>query len=255
LKQLLYRWFSPLLRWLLKGKMKTKQISGTNMKLQYPMDQHLGFLLSKEIKYEEDIRREILPFVKPGSIVFEIGSNIGQYTLSLSEQIGSNGHLIAIEPDHDNFFWLSKNCEANHCTNVTLVCNAVSDQEGNVRFFKDTITGGRSGSLIEKFAGRHYQGQWENVQTTTYNTMTKKYGVPDFVKVDTEGAEEFIFTSTAQVHPSTVFFIEVRQETAHSIFNRFTSEGFSIYQIGRGLTLITGADSIQGLTNLLIYKK
>ena len=224
------------------------------MWLRYPMDQHLGFLFSKEINYEEDTRREILPFVKPGSRVFEIGSNIGQYTLSLSAQIGPRGQLIAIEPDHDNFYWLSKNCEANDCSNVALECIAVSDKQGSVRFYKDTITGGRSGSLIEKFTGNHYNGQYEIVKTTTYNSLTKKYGVPHFVKVDTEGAEEFIFTHEAQIHSSTIFFVEVRQETAAFIFRRFRKEGFSVYQIQKGLQLVSDPNTILGLTNLLILK-
>lgn len=255
MKQWIYRLGSPWLRWFFKGKMVSKRISGTQMWLRYPKDQHLGFLFSKEIKYEENIRREILPFVKPGSLIYEIGSNIGQYTLSLSERIGSEGRLIAIEPDHDNFALLSINCELNHCRNVTRVCKAISNQEGQVRFFKDTITGGRTGSLIEKYTGEHYEGLWEDVQTTTYNQLVAEYGIPDFVKVDAEGAEEFIFTPSTTIHPSTIYFIEVRQETAHVIYNRFKLDGFTVFQIDHGMSEITNSDSIAGLANLLIYKK
>ena len=225
------------------------------MWLRYPKDQHLGFLFSKEIKYEENIRRKILPYIKPGSLVFEIGSNIGQYTLNLSEHLGAGGQLIAIEPDHDNFSLLALNCEINHCHNVTLVCKAVSNTEGVVRFFKDTVTGGRTGSLVEKYTGVSYKGHWEEVQTTTYNQLIATYGIPHFVKVDAEGAEEFIFTPSTIIHPSTTYFIEVRTETANAIYNRFKSEGFAVYQIDHGMTEIPDQSAIKGLANLLMYKK
>jgi len=235
--------------------MISKRIRGTQMWLRYPMDQHLGFLLSKEIVYEENIRNQIRPYIKPGSKIFEIGSNIGQYTLEFSELLGSNGQLIAIEPDQDNFTLLSENCRLNRCSNVTLVCKAVSNQEGETQFFKDTITGGRSGSLIVEYAANHFQGRQETVHTTTYNSLVSTYGIPDFVKVDVEGAETLIFTLTTLLHPATVFFIEVRKETASEIYLRFKQSGFKVFQIDQGCEEILDADSISGLSNLLLYKE
>ncbi|HJW30663.1 MAG TPA: FkbM family methyltransferase [Saprospiraceae bacterium] len=255
MKQLVYRIVAPWMRRLLHGKTGFKRISGTQSWLRYPKDQHLGFLLGREIHYEKNIRHSILNLVQPGSRVFEIGSNIGQYTLPLSERLGPTGRLIAIEPDHDNFSWLEINCRENHCHNVTLVSKAISDHVGEMKFYKDTVTGGRSGSLFEQYVGNAYSGKWETVLTMTYNQLVESYGIPDFVKVDAEGAEILIFNSITHLNPSTRYFIEVRDATGRAIYKLFTEAGFNVYEVKKDLKKIPDIEKIPSFANLLFINE
>ena len=64
------------------------------------------FLFQRSIRYEQEFTDTVLDFIKllnQGDVVFEIGSNIGQYSLLIASKIGSAGKLICLEPDSDNF--------------------------------------------------------------------------------------------------------------------------------------------------------
>src|SRR5687767_12271203 len=121
IKSFIYHLAAPLLRRILKGQVTGKQIKGTHKVLYYDKSQHLGFLFATKINYEPTFSRILLDQVKPGMLVFEIGANIGQYSLQISEKLGPTGKLICVEPDSDNFKWLTNNMQHNKCDNVILV--------------------------------------------------------------------------------------------------------------------------------------
>lgn len=56
---------------------------------------------------------------KKGDIVLDIGASRGWYACKISEQVGEQGRIIAIEPDPNNFYFLKKNIEINKLNNIT----------------------------------------------------------------------------------------------------------------------------------------
>jgi FkbM family methyltransferase len=252
LKSILYNIIAPMLRMLLANSITGKVIKGTQLKLYYERSQHLGFLFSGQIEYEKEFSSMVLEHLRPGNIVFEIGSNIGQYSMVMASKVGENGMVVCVEPDSDNFAFLSFNVLKNHCSNVRLINAAVSDKEGYTTFYKDTITGGRMGSMFRQYSGTHFQGRSEEVKTMTLQQLTDQYGTPDFVKVDVEGAETLVFSDPVAIHEGTIFLIEVREETKEHIFSIFQSKGFSIFLLERNLEKIGRANDIPGFANLLI---
>src|SRR5262245_58093634 len=42
-------------------------------------------------------------YVKPGTVVIDVGANIGFFTLKFGRWIGTGGKVIAIEPEHINY--------------------------------------------------------------------------------------------------------------------------------------------------------
>lgn len=248
----LYQIMAPLLRLWLHNSITGKTIKGTNLKLYYDRSQHLGFLGKRYIDYEKEFCAIVLGYVKQDDLVLEIGSNIGQYSLRIAEKIGANGKLICVEPDSDNFAFLSFNTIINRCDNVERLNMAISNQEGTTTFYKDTITGGRMGSLIKAYSGSHYKGKSEVVRTTTLTQLIQKYGIPAFVKVDVEGAENLVFSDSHAIDPRTTYLVEVRAETKHDIFSMFTSAGFSVFLLERNLEKIESAENLPGFGNLII---
>ena len=75
-------------------------------------------------------------FVKPGDCVLDVGANIGLYSLALSRAVGPSGRVIAVEPDPDNLALLRRNLQANGCTNVTVVEEALGDEAKEVLLFE-----------------------------------------------------------------------------------------------------------------------
>jgi len=66
-------------------------------------------------------RKEEFYSVKKGDVIAEMGAYMGHYSLYLSEKIGVNGKLIAIEPMPDNLRILKKNIVANNIKNTIIV--------------------------------------------------------------------------------------------------------------------------------------
>lgn len=252
IKSILYKLFAPFIRKALENSITGKWVSGTKFKLYYERSQHLVFLFQKKISYESEFRETVLGFIENGNLVFEIGSNIGQYSMAIASKVGENGMVVCVEPDSDNFAFLTFNALKNRCSNIRLINAAVAEKEGHTTFYKDTITGGRMGSMFRQYSGNHFQGSSEVVKTICFRQLIEQYGIPDFVKVDVEGAENLVFSDPLSIHLGTIFLIEVREETKEYIFSLFQSLGFSVYLLENGLEKMSHPNDIPGFANLLI---
>lgn len=254
IKRIFYPAVAKVAKFLYRDKIEGKVLRGSTRKLFYEKSQHLGFLFQKTINYESAFRDIILKSVNPCDLVIEAGSNIGQYSLLISEKIGGSGKLVCLEPDSNNFAYLSFNVLQNQCDNVILIKGAISDKPGKSIFFRDTITGGRMGSLIKKYTGENFEGKSEEVVLWTMKQLIDQFGVPAFVKIDVEGAEDLIFQDHTTIHPNTTYLVEVRNETKKSIFEIFNSLGFYIYILELGCKKATSLSDIPAFANLLIKK-
>ena len=72
--------------------------------------------------------------LKPGSVVLDMGANIGYYALMELNLIGPEGRLIAIEPSPWNVELLNKNLDLNEKNNVGVVLGAISSSEVQIHF-------------------------------------------------------------------------------------------------------------------------
>jgi FkbM family methyltransferase len=63
--------------------------------------------------YERQTKAALRRLVVPGSLVLDIGANIGAHTLPLAKQVGPEGRILAFEPTDFAFRKLSRNLELN----------------------------------------------------------------------------------------------------------------------------------------------
>jgi FkbM family methyltransferase len=100
-----------------------------------------GLLLNfKKIHYLRAIRafseseeRDLIVvkrLVQRGDLVVDVGANVGWYTRVLSELVGAEGQVVAIEPISETFELLSFCMRRLRLTNVTLLNCAASDRDG-----------------------------------------------------------------------------------------------------------------------------
>jgi len=143
-------------------------------------------------------------------LVFDIGANRGR-----TAQIFLNDfdRVISFEPNPDLANFLK-----NRFQNSKLVVDkrAISHQRGTQEFKLanvDTIST-LSTDWVEnsRFTGEYH---WENsivVETITLSDAIKEYGIPDYVKIDTEGYEYEILTNFHELLPQTLFAFEWAEE-------------------------------------------
>jgi FkbM family methyltransferase len=142
-------------------------------------DSTLLRVVSRVDKAPEDA---MLGYLRPGHAVWDVGANIGWFSLLAARAVGQLGTVTAFEPSVTNASWLQRNAARNGLQ-VTVVCAAVSDAPGWARFDGSTSLGGR---LISSGG--------DVVPTVTLDEWAAEHGSPAFVKIDVEGAELSVLT-------------------------------------------------------------
>lgn len=88
---------------ILQGPLKNKKwIKGSGVN---------GYWLGS---YESDEQKVFIENLKKGDIVFDIGANVGFYSLLAAEVIGFKGKVFSFEPLPENFKHIKKHIEINN---------------------------------------------------------------------------------------------------------------------------------------------
>jgi len=248
---------SSFLRIIFRGKIVSKRFKNSRMRLFYDKSQHLIFLRHKSFNYENKIQKKLSEIALEGALIFDIGANIGQYALFFSEQTGKAGKVVSVEPDVNNYAFLLFNKTKNRCSNVICINTGVSKEDGEKVLYKDSITGGRKSSFSVDYTRDNYRGENEKVSVIRFNSLVEEFGIPDLVKIDTEGHERSIFEGISGIPENTKFLIEVIDPNKKYIFERFRSEGFKCFCAEEGdFSLIDNIDlAPEGVVNLLFLPK
>lgn len=124
--------------------------------------------------------------VQPGMLAFDIGANVGAYSLLLAEWVGRRGAVYAFEPEPSLYEGLRAHVSLNRLESVvTPVAAAISDHEGTGAFLVAETTGEGRLAMPAEEAGRAQQ-----VFLLTIDSFCARAGVtPDFIKIDVEGWE------------------------------------------------------------------
>lgn len=96
-------------------------------------DEYVGALLLSGQMFESPVLIEMLRHVKPGSTVVEAGANFGAYTVFLAEKAGSNGRVVAFEPQNLVHQVLGANMLFNGLYQVQTINGAAYFRDGYVR--------------------------------------------------------------------------------------------------------------------------
>jgi FkbM family methyltransferase len=163
--------------------------------------------------------------VEPGQTVYDVGANVGYYTLMAARLVGPTGRVVAFEPSPRNLEFLHRHLALNHSRNVQVLNVAVSDSEGETRFLVDSdpklskIT--NAGNII--------------VRTTTLDHLMSRLPLPDLIEMDIEGAEYSALLGAEQLlrKSNPVIFLSTHgRENHHACCDLLRSLGYKLHAIG-----------------------
>ena len=131
-----------------------------------------------------------------GDSVLEVGTHIGYLTQYFEFLVGDAGHILAVEPTPNSVYYLKKNVRPK----TIIIEKAASNRCGEVEFFIEKF-GGFTNSLVSEFT--HTQNKlhqkFQNINSdissikvktdTLDNICLQNNFLPNFVKIDVEGAE------------------------------------------------------------------
>jgi FkbM family methyltransferase len=130
-------------------------------------------------------RRFLREQTEPGMVIFDVGANIGFYTLLLAKRVGPTGRVHAFEPDPLSFAILSRRAAR---PNVELNPTAVGDRTGRITLF--THRSNRADNRVHDSLGGETAETVEVALTTLDDyCAARRIDRIDAVKMDIQGAE------------------------------------------------------------------
>ena len=156
-------------------------------------------------------------YIKPGFVVWDIGANIGLFTLTAAVKAGRTGKVLSVEADVFNSYILSKSLKANPDLNIDLLTCAIANQKGLVQF--NIANRARCSNFINLSKGNTDSGgvrNYYNVLSLTLDEIIKWYDAPDFIKVDIEGAEKYLLAGAEELFQmyTPIVYMEVEKINA-----------------------------------------
>jgi FkbM family methyltransferase len=127
--------------------------------------------------------------VRPGMVVFDVGANLGFYTLLLARWVGEAGCVHAFEPDPEMFELLATRARRAGRRNLELVQAAVGDHAGTATLHLSRTN--RADNRVHASHAGSELGRKVTVPLLTLDEHCARHGVTrlDGVKLDVQGAE------------------------------------------------------------------
>jgi FkbM family methyltransferase len=144
--------------------------------------------------YEPSVRSAIDLYVNGGDHVYDIGANLGLWTLRMLERVGPEGSVCAFEPMPETAQRLAQNIRLSGHRNAIVCAHALGESDQQLTLYvPDDL--GRSSLAAESDNDRQV-----SVEVARLDDVWQAQGRPDirFIKIDVEGAEPLVFRGATE---------------------------------------------------------
>lgn len=171
--------------------------------------------------------------------ILDLGANIGYYMLQSINDSPKNSEVICIEPDPRNLDLLYENIEHNNVENrVKVLPGAVTGDEGKV-----LIEFNKASNLNRIIDNNQNLKNSFEVNSFSLDSLYKKFGVFDCIRMDVEGAESAILSKNSTIFLEAMpvdsnVFMEIHplsyvggEEAMKDALDKLSACGFSKFEI------------------------
>jgi FkbM family methyltransferase len=152
---------------------------------------------------EPDTIKWIHTLMKPGDVVFDIGANVGNYSLIIAKHLDENVQVFAFEPAWFNFMQLNRNVKLNGMDRCVFpICAALSSENG-INWLNY--------STLEYGSSMHSLGKAVKLKKQTFTPVLRQpvpsftmdraveflARVPNHIKIDVDGIENEVLAGAA----------------------------------------------------------
>ena len=131
-------------------------------------------------------------FAREGDTIWDVGSNVGEFTVAAADTVGGSGMVLSVEPDT----WLcqlirrSMQHQKNESLKINLLSSAISSRSGVATLVIPRR--GRASNALKR-SGRHQEKNQHLaeylVPTLRLDDLLAASSSPDLIKIDVEGEE------------------------------------------------------------------
>jgi FkbM family methyltransferase len=150
---------------------------------------------------EPQVQEAVRTIVTPRDVVYDVGANVGFFTVLTARLVGPAGAVIAFEPLPQTATAARRNADLNGFTHVTVLTCAAGRRTGTAKLEL------REESTWAKLADESTAGPTVDVEIVAIDDLVDAGRIlpPSFVKIDVEGAEldviEGMRRTIAAYHP------------------------------------------------------
>lgn len=158
--------------------------------------------------YEQECLDMMRKLIKSGSIIFDIGANIGWYTINLAKSV-HDSRMYAFEPIPQTFRTLRENIKVNNVRNAKVFQYGLSNEEKIMQFYYYSEGLGNASS---KQMTTRYMNKKLLCRVRKLDTVVREQKVHvDFIKCDVEGSELFVFQGALETlkRDTPIIFVEM----------------------------------------------
>src|SRR5436190_293751 len=177
-------------------------------------------------------------FVKPGDLVFDVGSHVGDRIASF-RRLGAR--VIACEPNPPlvRTLRLIYGRDAQVTIEPVAVGAAAGEIEMRINVDNPTVSTASKDFLKASEGAEGWQGQvWDKsikVAVATLDALIARHGMPAFMKIDVEGFEAEALAGLTQPVPALSFeFTTIQRDVAHACLKRCAALGYLGYNAALG---------------------
>jgi FkbM family methyltransferase len=140
--------------------------------------------------FKPDLQTYLSSNVKAGNVFYDVGANVGFFSLLAARLIGPHGNVISFEPLPENLRSLRANVERNRFANVKILPFALGAANGEQVFqVSERPTWGKLKDVGTAAPDKYLTDIKVIVRRLDDLVIEGAIPPPDFVKIDVEGAE------------------------------------------------------------------
>lgn len=160
--------------------------------LRWELHPYAHFQWLQYFGFEDPVLEVLLVLAKRSETIFDVGANIGFYSLLMARAAGPRAQVHSFEPNPDTFSTLKRHRDLNAMQRVKLHSVALGAQEEDRTLFAGRDSGKFS---LEAGDGRTLEGAKKvHVSTLDGYMAAEKIERLDLLKIDVEGHEPAVLT-------------------------------------------------------------
>jgi FkbM family methyltransferase len=138
------------------------------------------------------MQQALAEYLKPGHKFYDLGANIGFFSLMAARLVGPEGRVVSFEADPEIAERLRENLAYNKFANASVEQKAVWSEPGKIKFARVSPSASPDRGLGHVTLGPSAE-ETILVETVSLDQYCDSHVAPDFVKCDVEGAEVAVF--------------------------------------------------------------
>ena len=147
---------------------------------------------------EIPIQQVVAKHLPPGAVMYDVGANVGFFSVIAARLVGTSGTVYAFEPGSANASYIRRNARLNGFSNIQVVESAVSSASGRRKLWVSACSEGHALLGTDKPPDAV---ALVDVDSIALDDFVFTYGAlpPHLVKIDVEGAELDVLAGMSRV--------------------------------------------------------